>query len=215
MMWMMWRTGRRHKSTPPWRGLTFGSSMACSCIVRANCWAPRGYIYSRHFVGLRSAFWCKRSVYLSMHRPSFDALMPKFSFDMVQAPLNLIDMRLVTSGWLQCLKERAIEVHTRSTFLQGLLLLPRQDIPAQFDRWSGLWDRWHQWLEQHGESAARACLALPLSFPEIDRVVVGTDSATQLRQLLASAATRPSAKLLDLTCDDADLINPARWQPNV
>jgi len=156
-----------------------------------------------------------RKIGISVYEPTeLESLTEKFRFDLVQAPLNLLDRRLAVTGWLQRLKDRAIEVHTRSAFLQGLLLMPRQSVPAKFSRWSGLWDRWHTWLESHEEAAARVCLAYPLSLPEVDRIVVGTDNAEQLRTIMASVATASKAALPDLACDDEDLINPARW-PNL
>jgi aryl-alcohol dehydrogenase-like predicted oxidoreductase len=156
-----------------------------------------------------------RKIGVSIYSPrELDNLIAKFGFDLVQAPLNLLDRRLVVSGWLKRLKDQAIEVHTRSAFLQGLLLLPRQNVPPKFARWSGLLDGWHNWLESHKEAPVRACLAYPLSLPEVDRIVVGTENAEQLRTILASATQAPKAPLPGLACDDEDLINPARW-PNL
>jgi len=156
-----------------------------------------------------------RKIGVSIYSPSeLEGLIAKFNFDLVQAPLNLVDRRLATTGWLQRLKDSAVEVHTRSAFLQGLLLLPRQNVPQKFARWSGLFDRWQAWLESHKEAAVRACLAYPLSLSEVDRIVVGTDNVEQLRTILASAAQSPKAPLPDLACDDENLINPARW-PNL
>lgn len=153
-----------------------------------------------------------QKVGVSVYSPAeLQALTPNFRFDLVQAPLNLVDRRLHTSGWLQRLNAEAIEVHTRSAFLQGLLLMPRHLVPAKFARWDVLWDRWQQWLRQHGEAPVRACLAFPLSFPEVDRVLVGTDSAEHVTQILASAARQPVTSMPDLSCEDEDLINPANW----
>lgn len=149
---------------------------------------------------------------VSVYSPAeLDALVPSFSFDLVQAPLNLVDRRLITSGWAERLKDRGIELHTRSAFLQGLLLLPRTGVPSRFERWKGLWDRWHQWLRDAAATPVSACLAFPLSRPEVDRVVVGTDNARQMRQLLDGAAGQVMAPLPDIASDDEDLINPARW----
>jgi aryl-alcohol dehydrogenase-like predicted oxidoreductase len=156
-----------------------------------------------------------RKIGVSVYAPAeLDSLAAKFRFDLVQAPLNLLDRRFAATGWLQRLKDRAIEVHTRSAFLQGLLLLPPGGVPTKFARWSGLWDRWHAWLERHQTAAVRACLAYPLSLPEVDRIVVGTDNGEQLKTILADAALALKAPLPDLACDDEDLINPARW-PNL
>jgi aryl-alcohol dehydrogenase-like predicted oxidoreductase len=137
-------------------------------------------------------------------------LTGKYRFDLVQGPLNILDRRLQRSGWLQRLKDRAIEIHTRSAFLQGLLLLPRHDVPAKFARWNSLWDSWNQWSAGDRDAAIQACLSFPLSIAEIDRVVVGADNAEQLRRILSNIA--PLSRVLpDLACDDEELINPARW----
>ena len=149
---------------------------------------------------------------VSIYAPSeLDSLTAGFNFDLVQAPFNLLDQRLSSSGWLDMLKEKNVEIHTRSAFLQGLLLMPRADIPSKFERWSGLWDHWHRWLHTSNSTALQACLAFPLSFEQIDRVVVGADSAKQFRQILQVLAAPLSQELPDVRCDSEDLINPAIW----
>ena len=66
---------------------------------------------------------------VSIYDPAeLDRLMSLMEIDIVQAPLNIIDRRLEVSGWLSKLHKSGIEVHTRSTFLQGLLLMPREKI---------------------------------------------------------------------------------------
>jgi aryl-alcohol dehydrogenase-like predicted oxidoreductase len=149
---------------------------------------------------------------ISVYSPTeLVSLTGSFNVDLVQAPFNLLDQRLNSSGWLDRLKEKDVEIHTRSTFLQGLLLMSRVDIPSKFDRWNGLWDRWHQWLQTSDSSALQACLTFPLSFKQIDRVVVGADSAKQFRQILQVLDGPLSRELPDLRCDSEDLINPAIW----
>lgn len=135
-----------------------------------------------------------------------------FQFELVQAPFNLLDRRLLTSGWLGRLKERGIEVHTRSTFLQGLLLMPISTIPSGFDQWIDLLRHWHQWLAQHDISALQACLAFTLLHQEIDQVVVGADSVDHLKQIVAAASREMVLELPDITCEDLNLIDPSRWK---
>jgi len=122
---------------------------------------------------------------VSIHSPSeLDVLIPQYHFDLVQAPFNLVDQRLYRSGWMQRLKDQGVEVHTRSVFLQGLLLMAQADIPAKFSPWNELWISWHRWLVNHDASAVEACLAFSLSYLEIDRVVVGADNVRQLNQII-------------------------------
>ena len=66
------------------------------------------------------------------------ALWPRFQVDLVQAPLNIIDRRLVESGWLARLVDAGIEVHTRSVFCGVLLLPPSVARPRRFARWQAL-----------------------------------------------------------------------------
>jgi aryl-alcohol dehydrogenase-like predicted oxidoreductase len=140
------------------------------------------------------------------------AILPKCAIDLVQAPLNLLDRRLETSGWLQRLYDAGVEVHTRSAFLQGLLLMDRATIPPKFERWAYLWNAWHGWLDDHAVSATRACLQYPLSLAQVGRVVVGISSVEEFKVLLNDAATTDEAATLpDLACSDPNLINPSNW----
>lgn len=153
-----------------------------------------------------------QKVGVSIYAPSeLEVLTPRYRFDLVQAPFNLVDRRLHTSGWLKRLKDEGVEIHTRSAFLQGLLLMSQDSIPKKFSPWSDLWDKWHDWLEHHAASAVQGSLAFPLSFPEIDRVVVGADSVSQLQQIISAASSAAPVDLPDLDCDAENLINPARW----
>ena len=149
---------------------------------------------------------------VSIYAPSeLDALASQYRFDLVQAPFNLVDRRLYTSGWLQRLQDDGVEVHVRSAFLQGLLLMPEAVIPPKFAPWADLWKKWHGWLAHNDMSAVDACVAFPLGFPEIDRVVVGADSLNQLEQIIRAAARPAPIDLPDLRSDAEELINPARW----
>ena len=149
---------------------------------------------------------------VSVYAPGeLELLTPRYLFDLVQAPFNLVDRRLSTTGWLQRLKDRGVEIHTRSVFLQGLLLMQQAAIPVKFASWSDLWCKWHGWLAHHNVTAVQACLAFPLSFPEVDRVVVGAENVSQLGQIISAAAGDVSDDLPDLHCDAEILINPSRW----
>jgi len=149
---------------------------------------------------------------VSIYAPSELEMITKlFRLDLVQAPFNLVDRRLLATGWLQRLTNEGIEIHTRSAFLQGLLLMPQSAIPPKFAPWNDLWIRWQQWLKDHRVSAVQACLDYPLTFTEISRVVVGADSVNQLEQIMVAANQAPQAGSPDLQCADENLINPSQW----
>lgn len=138
-------------------------------------------------------------------------LLMHFDIDLVQAPVNILDRRLIDTGWLGRLRDRGIEVHVRSVFLQGLLLLSARCLPDKFERWKPLWDRWYAWLRETGQTPLHACLGFVQSLSDVDRVIVGVDSLAQFREILA-AAEEPCLPPPDLKSVDLDLINPNRWQ---
>ena len=89
--------------------------------------------------------------------------------------------------------------------------MPKATIPAEFAPWSNLWRKWHSWLLSHNVSPVYACLAYPLSFPQIDRIVVGADSVDQLKQIVSLAASALPVDLPNLNCEAENLINPSHW----
>lgn len=150
---------------------------------------------------------------VSVYDPAdLDALDSRFAFDLVQAPFNVIDRRLATTGWLGRLRRRGVDVHARSVFLQGLLLMNAATRPAQFAPWDALFARWDRWLTDRGLTPVQACLGFVLAHAEFDRVVVGVDSATQLQEVLAAAVPAPFEYPPDLTCEDPRLVTPSRWE---
>lgn len=172
---------------------------------------PNGFLLNQALQKLKDQGKVEK-IGVSIYSPSeLELLVPKFHLDLVQAPFNLVDQRLLRSGWMQRLKDSGVEVHTRSVFLQGLLLMARANIPAKFSPWHPLWDRWHHWLSCHDISSVEACLAFPLFYSEIDRVVVGADNLKQLAQIINAAAKEPVRDLPDLQSEDENLINPANW----
>lgn len=149
---------------------------------------------------------------VSIYNPSeLDTLFSEFHFDLVQAPFNVFDQRLLTSGWLRRLRAAGVEVHTRSAFLQGLLLMTASNRPKQFDRWASLWGEWDRWLEERSLTPLQACLGFVLAHPEIDSVVVGVDNVRQLQEIVRAANTKDVAIPRSLATDDLQLVNPSNW----
>lgn len=161
--------------------------------------------------GLKQSGLVKK-IGVSVYSPhELEDLFALHDFDIVQCPFNIIDNHLVTTGWLDRLKDLDVEVHARSSFLQGLLLMPRDKIPKQFQAWNFLWDQWHQWIKDNEVSAVEACLAYALQNEGIDKVVVGVDSKIQLEQIVLSLEGSNIESFPDLSSLDSNLINPSNW----
>lgn len=149
---------------------------------------------------------------VSIYDPAeLDQLCARYHFDLVQCPFNILDRRMVDSGWLSRLQEMGTEVHVRSVFLQGLLLFSPAARPAKFARWNSLWCDWHRWLEQTAIGPLQACLGYVLSFPQIRNVVLGVDKESQLQEIIEVVGRTMPEVPASLQSGDPSLINPSRW----
>ncbi len=149
---------------------------------------------------------------ISVYDPAeLEQILCEYSFDIVQLPLNILDGRMLHTGWLARLKAAGIEVHARSLFLQGLLVMSGESRPNKFNRWSFIWDEWDRWLKASDLTPIEACLRYGYSLPELDKLVIGVDSVQQLREALA-VSCEPLNSLPDFPANiEPTLVNPSVW----
>ena len=138
-------------------------------------------------------------------------IIERFDIDIIQLPMNILDNRLINNGLLNKLYSRGIEIHTRSVFLQGLLLMDMDKRPKYFDRWSNLWKFWYEWLTDNKLSPLEASIRYMISKPEISRVLVGVDNKDQLKNIIIASDGNIPTIPEELTSDDPDLLNPGNW----
>ena len=178
----------------------------------ADLLGPQGGVLLR---GLRRAQddGLATKIGVSIYSPQeLPALMGLHPFDLVQSPLNLIDRRLVTTGWLDRLADAAVEVHVRSVFLQGLLLMPLAEQRRRFPAWSHLWSCWHKWLQAVGGNSVAHCLLWTLSHASVSRVIAGADTPQQLQAIVdAASSVSLAVGWPPIACEEEALINPALW----
>ena len=125
---------------------------------------------------------------------------------------NILDRRLETSGWMRKLKSSGVEVHVRSVFLQGLLLLKSNDRGQYFSRWSNYFKKFDRWVIETEQSPLGACLNFVNSYQEIDKIVVGVETTEQLREIVSSINNNYKISAPGyLEMRDIMLINPSKW----
>ena len=137
----------------------------------------------------------------------------KCGMDIVQAPLNVFDQRLAADGYLYRLKDAGFEVHARSVFLQGLLLLEPDRLDPFFGSLSGRLAAFHEAAGAYGMTPLEASLSFVLRHKEIDRVIVGVCSREELEEVMK--AYRKASGLVDcsgFSLRDERMINPANWK---
>ena len=138
-------------------------------------------------------------------------ILKKFKFDLIQAPLNILDQRLIQTGWLKELKKRKIEVHARSIFLQGILLLKHNQLPKKLKQLNKNWIKWEAWLKKNKLSPLQACLSFVFNQHQLDGIVLGFNNTKQLKQILKLKKVKSNLSLPVLNMKNKKLIDPRTW----
>ena len=139
-------------------------------------------------------------------------IMERFPLDLVQLPLNVLDRRCVDSGLLAALMDAGVEVHVRSGFLQGLLLMEPAVIPSHFSPVRALLESYHAARTAAGLTPVEAALGFLRGVPGAARVVVGVTRPEELRECLAAAAGAESMDYERFSCQDPTMLEPFRWE---
>ena len=149
---------------------------------------------------------------VSIYNPNeLENIIPNYKIDIVQSPFSIIDRRLEISGWLKILHQNKIEIHSRSIFLQGLLLMDSGKIPLKFNKWRALFKKWEEDLSKINVTKMEACIQFALSFQEINKVIIGIDNIKQLKEILAYDFSKNIEQLGNISTQDEMLINPTYW----
>jgi aryl-alcohol dehydrogenase-like predicted oxidoreductase len=128
----------------------------------------------------------------------------------VQLPGSAVDRRLLDDPLVRELHDRGVQIHVRSVFLQGLLLQTPQGLPPGFE---GLGDALAEVGRRHdGEPGGRtaALLRAVRDSPQVDAVVVGATSATEL-DAICDAWQSPARDDEPLPAVPAGLLDPRTW----
>ena len=74
-----------------------------------------------------------------------------------------------------------------------------------------IWANWHDWLEENKVEALNACLAFAQAEPQIDRIIIGVNSLTHLKEIIHSTNSNLSQFPENIESLDTDLTNPSNW----
>lgn len=128
-------------------------------------------------------------------------------FDLLQIPFNIFDRKFLP--YMKELHEKGVEIHVRSTFLQGLFFKDRNALPEKLLPLRKYLLELDEYARETGLSVAEVALNANLQNPYIDGVLIGVDNLQQLQDNLQSVKEVP----LDIRIDVAEkeLLNPVNW----
>lgn len=149
---------------------------------------------------------------ISIYEPEcLNYLIPNYNVDVVQCPYNILDKRIVRSGWFGRLKDKGIEIHARSIFLQGLLVNKSFYKNKYFKKWQKIFFEWFKDLKDNNISPINYCVSDLLNY-NFDQIIVGINSCDNLKKIINFQKVKNRNKILNISTNDLKLIDPRNWK---
>ena len=139
-----------------------------------------------------------------------DKFINDYNFDVVQCPYNILDERILKSGWYEKLKLLGVEIHVRSIFLQGLLVDKLYYKNEYFKKWQKHFSEWFNILEINNISPIDYTLSNLIKY-DFDKIIVGINNSKNLKEII-KFKTVDKNKMINLNISDNKLIDPRNWK---
>ncbi len=131
----------------------------------------------------------------------------KSPFDLIQVPFNIFDKKFLPL--MKEVHEKGVEIHVRSTFLQGLFFKDRESLPEKLKPMKKYLLQLDEFSKKSGLSISEIALNYNLQNPYIDGVLIGVDNLEQLKTNLASV--KDTHIDIEIEVKEQELLNPVNW----
>lgn len=132
--------------------------------------------------------------------------------NIIQVPYNILDRQF--EEWFPVLKEKGIEVHTRSAFLQGIFFKDRNRFEGKVKPLSKYVSLIQDYCQENQMGVQDLALCYVLS-SKADGVLIGVDSIEQLRKNIHSAERDITSSdivfIRSLVVEEKELLSPVNW----
>jgi aryl-alcohol dehydrogenase-like predicted oxidoreductase len=158
-----------------------------------------------------------KKIGFSTYRNNFDKkILEKYKPDIVQLPYNVYDQSRSNNGFFKKLKDKNIEIHVRSVFLQGLLILNYKKLNSAFSNIIEHQKKMHHFFKNNGMSVIEGCLKIVVQNKYIDKIILGCDNVLQLKEIhqafLKVTNLSKNINFKKFMISDKKIINPTLWK---
>ncbi len=149
-------------------------------------------------------------------KEEIDLLLKHFEFDIIQLPINILDQKLLMTEKIGQLKKRNIEIHARSIFLQGLLLMDPDKINSFFDPIRKKLKEFHLTLKKQNISPLQASIHFVKNINEIDKIIIGVNNHNQLLENINAYNSKINkVDFCNFSNINEKFTNPKNWKLNI
>ena len=130
--------------------------------------------------------------------------------DLIQVPFNVLDNRILDSGWINILKKFKVKIFARSIFLQGLLI--NEDNSIRINKnYKIILNKFKNWCCGNDVSLIKGCIHFVKQFKKIDYLVVGFNNYNQLREIIDVFKKKQIIVPIKFSTNKINLIDPRKW----
>ena len=135
--------------------------------------------------------------------------------DIIQVPYNIFDRRF--GSYLFELNSLGVEVHTRSVYLQGLFQMKSNQVPKYLAPLQTYLREVGEIANKNQLSIGQLCLGFAINNPLINKVVIGIDNLSQLKENVSisnidNLSIGVMNELQSIEVKEKNLLNPANWK---
>jgi len=139
------------------------------------------------------------------------------NIDIIQVPYSIFDQRF--AKYFQELKNKDVELHVRSVFLQGLVFRNPGELDNYFTKIKDKLENLNLLSIKQNIPIVALCLNFAVLNSFVDKVVVGVDSLNNLKEIISSLKYHGDvqniiSKLSLFKEEDENIILPFNWKVN-
>ena len=155
---------------------------------------------------------CKK-IGFSVYSPSdIDFIMKFGKPDVIQIPFNIFDRRFKQLNILKKLKKKNIEIHARSIFLRGFLLMNNNELPVHLSSYKEVHLKFEKWCNANKISKLETCLNYVKSNKEINKIIVGIDNIENLKEIIKHFKKKVLKFPKYIFSNDINLLDIRKWK---
>ena len=136
------------------------------------------------------------------------------AFDILQFPYNIFDRQF--EKFFPLLKERNVETHVRSVFLQGLFFKPLKNLEGKLLPLRKYVESLHSYCKVHCLKLEELALGYVYSSEYTNGVLIGVDTIEQLESNIKNLGYNISPKDIDfvrsIEIKEKELLSPVNWK---
>lgn len=137
--------------------------------------------------------------------------------NLIQLPFNMLDNWYQRGESIKKAKEKGIEIHVRSVFLQGLFFMKEDEIPVKLNPLVPFLRQLGNICQEFNMTMEMAAMAYALARPEIDKVLIGVETPAQLQNNLNQITQLQISNdfilaVEEIYVSETELLSPVNWK---